>query len=139
MKRRNFLKLSGLGLAAFIALPGLAYVSTEFKTGAAGILLREFHYLNLDKKGVDEFVEDFFKKYKFDLTYHMKIRSYYLLGVQSDKSNLISDLANKFLLSTDFFRNRMDENAEVKYIGLYNPYKMPCSNPFSNIYYPPAS
>lgn len=136
MKRRSFLKLSGLGIAGLVALPGLAYVSTSVKSGAVGILLKEFKYLKLDEKGVEDFVNDFFSKYSYDMTYHLKIRSYYLLGIQSDKSSLVGDLANKYLLSTDFFRNRMDETKIIRYIGLYNPYQIPCSNPFSNIYYP---
>lgn len=136
MKRRTFLKLSGLGAAGFLSLPAVAYVSTSVKSGAVGILLNEFKFLKIDEKGVENFVEDFFSKYSYDLTYHMKIKYYSILGITSERSNLIHDLANKYLLSTDFFRNRMDESKLVRYTGLYNPYQMPCSNPFSNIYYP---
>lgn len=98
--------------------------------------MNEFKYLNIDRKGVELFVSDFFKVYNYSFTNKLKFKYYYLLDIKSDKSNLVADLANRYLLSTDFFRNKMDENAEVKYLGLYNPYKIPCSNPFSHLYYP---
>ena len=47
-----------------------------------------------------------------------------------------SDIIGNFLLSTDFFINKMDESKEISFIGLFDPYTRPCSNPFSNLYYP---
>lgn len=136
MNRRKFLKISGLGITSLFALPGLGYITIKTQSGAVGLLMNELKYLNIDQKGVELFVSDFFKVYNYSFTNKLKFKYYYLLDIKSDKSNLVADLANMYLLSTDFFRNKMDEKAEVKYLGLYNPYKMPCSNPFSHLYYP---
>lgn len=46
-----------------------------------------------------------------------------------------SKIIGLFLLSTDYFINKMDLKKEVKYNNLYNPYKNYCSNPFSNLFY----
>ena len=46
-----------------------------------------------------------------------------------------NQFVEKFLLSTDFFTNKMDESKEIQFIGLYQPYQKPCFNPFSNLYY----
>ena len=43
-----------------------------------------------------------------------------------------------FLLSTNFFVNRMDESKPVYFTSVYDPYQIPCSNPFSNLFYPEA-
>jgi hypothetical protein len=39
-----------------------------------------------------------------------------------------ANLATAFLLSTSFFYDR-----EMRYLGLYSPYKRPCQNPFANL------
>lgn len=138
MLRRKFIALLGIGTASIVALPSLGLVTDSFQKSAAGLIMNELHFLKLDRKGVEQFVADYFKIFKYNLAYEFKVKCYYLFDVRSNKSTLVTDLSNYYLLSTDFFRNRMDENKEVKYIGLYNPYKTPCSNPFSNIYYPPT-
>lgn len=136
MFRRKFLALCGIGTASIFALPSLGLVSNSFKRSAVGIIMNELKFLKIDQKGVEQFVDDYFKIFQYDLTYEIKVKCYYMFEVKSDRSSLVADLGNYYLLSTDFFRNKMDESMEVKYIGLYNPYKIPCSNPFSNVYYP---
>jgi hypothetical protein len=59
--------------------------------------------------------------------------------MKASNARLGSMITQEYLLSTDFFRNKMDESRIVKYIGFYNPYQMPCTNPFSSTFYPPAS
>lgn len=49
-----------------------------------------------------------------------------------DRSKIVGD----FLLSTDFFTNKMDISKPVKFTAVYDPYQKPCCNPFSNIFYP---
>jgi hypothetical protein len=48
---------------------------------------------------------------------------------------LKSTVVGNFLLSTDFFYNKMDETREIKYITLFDPEIKPCQNPFSNLFY----
>lgn len=139
MRRRNFLQLIGLGSLA-VALPSIAAYSSSVEDATAGIILEQFKYLKLDKQGVQKFVEDYYKltgENKYTVL-QLKTKAYYFLKVHSEKSQLVRNITTLYLLSTDFFMNRMDESREVKYVGIYNPHKTPCANPFSAIYYPPV-
>lgn len=125
------------GLAtALLAFPSLGYASVSLNEAAVGLILNEFDYLNLDQSGVEKFVEDYFRDKPESLSSQMKIKSYYFLRLKSDRSRFVSELARKYLLSTDFFRNGMDERKLVSFVGVYNPYVSPCSSPFSYLYYP---
>ena len=138
MKRRKFLKLTGIA-AAGVAIPGVAYLSTNLKDSTAAIIINEFHYLKLDREGVNKFVEAYLQKYPPNSKFTAKVRSANLLGMKASNARLGSMITQEYLLSTDFFRNKMDESRIVKYIGFYNPYQMPCTNPFSSTFYPPVS
>ena len=135
MLRRKFLILFGLGTASMIALPSVGLISSSFKQSAVGLIMNELRFLKIDRQGVEQFVDDYYSEFNYGLVYEIKVKCYHVLEVKSDRSSLVADLSNHYLLSTDFFRNKMNESLEVKYTGLYNPYKTPCSNPFSNIYY----
>ncbi|KAA3436784.1 twin-arginine translocation signal domain-containing protein [Rufibacter hautae] len=141
MNRRNFLRLTGLAGAALVALPSLGFMSTSIKDAAVGIITKELSYLKLDKKGVEQFVDDYFKGHYINssLKTQINLKSCYYLGVDANESRLLSKLVHNYLTSTDFFLNKMDESKTVKYIGVNKSYKMPCSNPFSSFYYPPAT
>lgn len=136
MRRRKFLALAGVG-TAIVALPGVGFVSLSLQHAAVGLITKELHYLDLDKSGVEQFVEDYLATKKANSTYALKLRTLYLLGTKARDSYLVSELTTRYLLSTDFFRNKMDEKQPVKYIGLYDAYHMPCANPFSSLYFPP--
>lgn len=136
MNRRFFLKLTGAG-AAMVVLPGMGFVYTSYQRAAKGLILDELDYLTLDVAGVEQFVQDYATN-KHD-NYLLKIRGLYMLRTSARKSKVVEELVQDYLLSTDFFRNRMDESKPLKYIGLYNPYKTPCANPFSAVYYPPVN
>ncbi|WP_375418915.1 hypothetical protein [uncultured Hymenobacter sp.] len=139
MRRRNFLKIAGLGTAA-IAVPAVAATSGSTVKATAGIILHEFRFLKLDQAGVEKFVEDYYQLTGggSTLTTKLKTKAYYLFKIDSERSQLVRTITTLYLLSTDFFQNRMDESRKVKYLGWYNPHKTPCANPFSSIYYPPA-
>jgi hypothetical protein len=136
MQRRKFLTLIGLGATTATILPTIGFASISAKDAAVNILMNEFSYLTLDKPGVEQFVEDYLKYDIYTPHLDIKIKSYYVLGIKSNKSSVIHAIANKYLLSTDFFLNKMDGKQQVKYLGFYNPYRTPCSNPFSHIYHP---
>jgi len=141
MNRRNFLKFTGITGVAVIALPSFGFVSTSVKNAAVGIIKQELHYLKLEKEGVEQFVNDHYKTHYINnsLMSQLKIRSFYFLHVKPEHSYLVTDLIESYLLSTDFFINKMDESKPLKYLGLYNPYTKPCFNPFSKLYYPPVA
>lgn len=138
MKRRKFIQLTGIA-AAGAAIPGIAYLSTNLKDSAAEIIINEFHYLKLDREGVNKFVEVFLQKYPPSSKFTAKVRTANLLNLKASDARLGSTITKEYLLSTDFFRNKMDESKVVKYIGFYDPYHMPCTNPFSATFYPPSS
>lgn len=136
MRRRNFLKLAGIATLGTAALPGLGIASVSTEEALAGLIKSEFNYLQLDQEGLEQFVEDYLSLQHHSSVNKMKLRSYYLLKLNSTDSQLITKLTRNYIQSTDFFRNRMNESLPVKYIGFYNPYKTPCANPFSAFYYP---
>ena len=135
MRRRNFLKLAGAGTAAVVALPAGWYAATSVQQAAAGIITREFDYLELDPKGVARFVDDYLNDPLSGYT-PAKVKAYYALRTGADQSTMVADLTRKYLLSSDYFLNKMDEGKTVQYLGFYNPYRSPCANPFSSLHYP---
>src|SRR5687767_14379423 len=139
MRRRNFLQLLGLGTAA-VAVPTVGVAASSVENALAGIILNEFSFLKIDRKGVDQYVADYYRMTGADKQFFMnvKTKAYYFLKIDSERSQLVRTLTQLYLMSTDFFQNRMDESKEVKYLGWYNPHKTPCANPFSSIYYPPV-
>jgi hypothetical protein len=134
MRRRNFLKLAGAGTAAAVALPAVWYKATSLHEAAAGIITHELGFLKLEPKGVARFVDDYLKDPWSRFT-AAQVKPYYFLRTGDDKSN-VADMTSKYLLSSDFFMNNMDEQKTVQYLGLYNPYRSPCANPFSSLHYP---
>lgn len=126
--------LAGAG-TALLAIPGMAFMAASYTEAAKGLILNELDYLKPEKAGVEQFVQE----YALSMTpnFPIKIRSLYMVRASASQSKLVNDMVQDYLLSTDFFRNRMDEQKPLKYLGLYNPYKTPCANPFSNLYYPP--
>lgn len=137
MKRRNFLKLTGLVAVGTAALPSLGLASVSTEDAMAGLIKNEFNYLKLDEEGLNQFVVDYLHQHYHSSVNKMKLRTLYFLNYTSTQSQLVSQLTRRYILSTDFFRNRMDESKPVTYVGLYNAYKMPCANPFSSLFYPP--
>lgn len=142
MIRRKFLKLACLGTAV-AAVPAYGFIATSTKEAAVGLILNELSYLKVDRKEVEQFVEDFHEEYhgksKNKLYTQLQTKALHLVKARAEGSEMVDLLAHRFLASTDFFRNKMDLNKPVKYTGLYHPYKAPCANPFSAIYYPPET
>lgn len=139
MRRRNFLRIAGLGTAA-VALPGISVYATSLEETTSGIIMNQFSFLKLDKAGVRQFAADYCAAADTNKTLYVqtKMKLYDLFKVDSDRSQLVRTITTLYLVSTDFFQNKMDESKVVRYQSLYNPHKTPCANPFSSLYYPPA-
>jgi hypothetical protein len=142
MKRRAFIKIGiALGVAAVAA-----YFFTSFTGAVKKILRNETDMLQSDPASIDVFIteatnEQFFNTFsrvkKMLITMHTYAGP--LSGLLPYRNKYIQyrgQITGQFLLSTDFFTKGMDTSTDVKYKGFYNPYKQPCSNPFSSIYYP---
>ncbi|WP_205499834.1 twin-arginine translocation signal domain-containing protein [Rufibacter psychrotolerans] len=141
MNRRNFLRVTSLAGAATIALPSLGYMTTSLKDAAVGVIINELNYLTLDRAGVEQFVDDYLRGHYINssLKAQFSLISCYYLGGNVTKSLTIPKLVQSYLISTDFFLNKMDERRTIKYINRNMPYKLPCYNPFSALYYPQAA
>lgn len=132
MKRRKFLIIAGLSGAA-AALTSARFLTTSFEQSAEALIKRELSFLRLDEDGLKKFVADY--SASKDRTYKRMVKGYGLIGLGTAQSGKIHQLVSQYLLSTDFFHNKMDESRIVKYIALYNPYTSPCAHPFSAAQY----
>lgn len=139
MKRRKFLRFVGVGTGVAIIPPTLYRVSPSVKKYAVQLIKDELHYLKLEPKGVEQYVEDYFSGGADAVMTNIRWKSFYYLRLTWKKSDQIMELIKYYLLSSNFFINKMDESKLVKYLGLYNPYKSPVPNPYSYILYPPET
>lgn len=135
MKRRNFLKFASIGAAALAVLPGFSLYYASSRDCAVDLILDEYKFLKIGREEVVKYVDDFYKLHPVEEStpWQMKIKIHHYFNIATVRSEM---LVKGFLLSTNFFMNKMDETRPVEYISLYNPYKQPCANPFSFMYYP---
>lgn len=147
MNRRKFINIAGLGIAATILAAGgmLYFKKKSFFEVVKDIIITDTNTLNISSIVYKEFLKNAEEnqswcplsdgKIKFLTIFH----SYNLQYVPSDFSvkyhQLRADIVAWFLLSTDFFIHKMDTSKEIKFLVLYHPYKIPCMNPFSNLFY----
>lgn len=142
MDRRKFITVLGLGAVAsagaYIAFP-------TFEETVRRILKSDLSKLIIEEGAIEKFISEIKEEnpWRFSDDKKYLIMGHYYLG--SDFLSLPYGAKNRqyrnyivgtFLLSTDFFLNKMDSNKRIVYLGLYNPYKRPCGNPFSSMYYP---
>ena len=131
MKRRDFFKL--IGLSSIITIvPYISYAAGSLGSIVA-LIKDDLYYLDLDEKGLMQFAHDYGKKCSKLET--LKIQILYMFGFTSKNSQNVKLMSYNYLMSTDFFRNKMDENKTLHYLGLYDPYKMSCSHPFNHVFY----
>lgn len=144
MKRRNFLKVAGAGTV--LAATGFWSIRS-FQSGIKTIIVQDTQGLNLKEEEIDKFLADakkemFWKQHDFTkkgfILAHTWLGSAYL-PYRVKYSQYRSKIVGTFLLSTDYFSNKMDPEKTIQYVAFYNPYKRPCSSPFSNLYYPQSA
>ncbi len=147
MTRRRF--IIGL-LALAVVFIGGAILVIPFEKVVGKILRTQLSFLKLENAAVDSFTRDmassgYYEKKSFDWKKQLFVRIYHFfenplipIPGRGRYDAYCTFFVNDFLLSTDFFLNKMDESKTVTYIALFEPYKRPCSNPFSNLYYPAA-
>jgi len=147
MHRRKLLKFAALGAAGILVSSGAFVFFEKFDYLARKIVMKDTAMLNIDSTVYDQFFSDVEKQRKWDklfdkqhkhlLKWHYYIdnplfRLHYASNYQVNRAKIV----NTFLLSTDFFVNKMDVSRPIKYRMLFDPFLYPCSNPFSNLYYP---
>ncbi|RNL52581.1 hypothetical protein [Pedobacter jejuensis] len=136
MERRSFLLLSGVLVGMVAIPPSLYFVSPGIKKYAAKLIEKELSYLKLDKEGLNNYINDYFKNASNNVMANVKWKVLYYGRSNSNSSNNVNDLLRYYLLSTDFFLNQMNVEKTVKYLGIFDPYKSPVANPFSYILLP---
>ncbi|RKZ41103.1 MAG: hypothetical protein DRQ49_06120 [Gammaproteobacteria bacterium] len=148
LSRRAFIISSTVGIFAVatgIITVKSGYLNTHDRMTKTifAVFEKRLSYLKWDKAQVMSFIKDFITHTR-NKGYLKKVRSlsfFYPLYAHSnllERTSLASKLHNfeeriitKFLLSTSFFREGADETKPVKYLSYYDPYKMPCKNPFA--------
>ncbi len=105
-------------------------------------LRRRLAYLRLEEEGLVQFARDF----QEGLSARRRRRAAWagMLGLAQVHANLLSllpgtsglrqfenEIVTAFLLASDFFFNGADESRPLRYIGLLDPYRRPCANPFA--------
>ncbi|MBL6448899.1 hypothetical protein JMN32_21485 [Fulvivirga sp. 29W222] len=145
ISRRKFLWIALLTVIA--AVIGTVAI-LDFNTVVIKMLKHDLAHLKVDETSYETFVREAEQKQHwqgkfFDWKKRQLVRFSYMVDAilpsfpyKYKYLQYRSDIVGDFLLSTDFFINKMDRDKTVTYIGLYNPYLRPCSNPFSNLYYP---
>lgn len=133
MKRRKFLVIAGVG-TLISALASGKFLATSFEDSAEKIIRGELEFLKLDDAGLKAFVRDYAAVK--DRKYKLIVKSYVLLGIGPEQSGKIHQMVSTYMLSTDFFANKMDESRVIKYIAMYDPYLRPCSHPFTSPQHP---
>ncbi|HEY9049718.1 MAG TPA: hypothetical protein VIN08_27660 [Ohtaekwangia sp.] len=139
MNRRSFIRLSLLAIPAAIA----AYLLLNFDKVVKRILIADTQSLKVPDEAIDRFLneakrEHFWNKFSFSKKMFICVQHFFSsLGIKlkyhTKYVQYRSMITGQFLLSTDFFLNKMDPSKDVTYIGFFNPYKTGCSNPFSSL------
>lgn len=143
--RRQFLKLSFSALA----LSGLSTLFLQPKSRLQklieDILSNDLKGMKVQFADIEIFAQKtaetnpwVFDSYKWKFIYlNNLIETKWLpLPYKYKYTQYRAEIVGRFLLSTNFFKNKMDETEPILYEGvIYSPYQMPCGSPFSVNYY----
>lgn len=139
MKRRNFIKII-LGVFLLVIVRSLFFI--DFDYVVKKIITKTTDKLKINDHHIDLFLkeanaENYWNQYSFVkkafITIHYILENRFVTMPYAAKYvQYKNQIVGQFLLSTDFFLNKMDANREINYNAFYNPYKMPCGVPFSN-------
>lgn len=110
------------------------------------MLQKDTAQLKLNKSSIEKFMKDANKEQfwvKFSRGKKILIVAFTYVGIFKSMLPFYNkyiqyrgQITGHFLLSTDFFMQKMDPNQQVQYTQFYNPYRQACYNPFSTHYYP---
>ena len=110
---------------------------------ARAILRKKLGYLELDEGDVERFLDDFLSDQNPHplrsrlRRLHSGLPLYEYTDILAATSlagrveALEEWLVTSFLLSSDFFGNNADTTRVVHYVAFYDPYRLPCTNPFA--------
>lgn len=129
---------SVISIGTYSFLPGFEKVIRK-------ILEKETNNINLSDDAISRFMaeahsENYWKRFsgfrKEFIRIHTILENKLLPLPYSYKYRQYKDqVICHFLLSTNFFDNQITTR-KINYVAFYNPYKMACRNPFSNLHHP---
>jgi hypothetical protein len=143
MNRRRFIQITIVG--GFAAAVG-AYMMLAFRSAVRRMIAADTAGLKIEEGSIDRFIADAEQEFwlqRYGLAkraligLHTHTRG--MLGLLPFKGKYLqyrSEIVGQFMLSTDYFYNKMDDNIQVNYAAFFNPHKGPCANPFSSAIYP---
>lgn len=146
MNRRAFVRNLSIGMGVVSTLGIGFYYKSKFQSLLENILKKDLKGLKVNEKDIESFSKEASLqnpwgysnvKIKFIALYDTVDYKYIPLPYKQKYYQYRADIVGRFLLSTNFFTNKMDESKDIIYAGIvYTPYNAPCYNPFSNLYYP---
>ncbi|HTF80812.1 MAG TPA: hypothetical protein VL947_03770 [Cytophagales bacterium] len=145
MNRRKFFKYAGIGAGAATIGGAVFYTTSTLKNLVTHILTEDLKGMQVTEQDIERFANDAAQinpwgysdvKVKFIAAYGKIDWKWLNLPYKYKYQQYRADIVGRFLLSTNFFREGMDEQKKIVYSGtIYTPYNFPCYNPFSNMYY----
>jgi len=145
LSRRSFMIRAAAGLAVLV---GGSYAIYQLKYGKAAnvviaILKRRVGYLKTEPGSFERFAADYLEYKRAHVKQLAKLSAaalpltyftlYRWLPMGHPLRRLEDNVVSKYLLSTDFFFHGADESRQVSYLSFYEPSKVACRNPFSNL------
>jgi hypothetical protein len=137
VSRRNFIKV---GSATFVLIL-IGVLLFDFRKTVRRMLRRDTGQLGLSPGAISQFMADADQERywrQFGLAKRALINVQHALesiGVRTPFYGKYlryrNEITGRFLMSTDLFQQAYKEGIQVTYLGFHNPYKAPCSNPFS--------
>lgn len=146
MDRRKFIVFLTSGFVASVAAGASAFFSWPNNISIYKRILNQgTEGLKVEESLIDKFLDDIKNKRNWNplskskrnlLKIYFPLESIlFLLPYQTKYKQSKAELVGWFLLSTDFFMNKMQNEKNISYVGVFDPYKGACSNPFSHLYY----
>lgn len=144
--RRKFLKLAAAGVVLAGAGYSVVKLTASFEDTIVAVLKNDLSGLNIKDATIAAFAKiaaqqnpwQYGPKEQRLISMYSGIPVSHLpLPYKKQFQTYKHEITTRFLLSSDFFLNKMDETKEITFSGkLWAPYAMPCMNPFSNLFYP---
>lgn len=144
--RRTFLKLAAAGVVLAGAGYSVVKLTSPFEKAIAAVLRKDLEGLKVKEEDIVAFSKmaaeqnpwHYGNKAQRLISLYSGVNvNFFPLPYKEQYKEYRTQITGRFLLSTDFFINKMDEQKEISFSGkLWAPYTMPCMNPFSNLFYP---
>lgn len=150
ISRRSFLTLLAASFGGLVVFgSGLGrffYLGNDCGPFVAAVVRQRLTYLTVSAKDLENFANDFQNR-RIDANnrklwvllaafspFHPLLDAVVRLTPRARAYEELCDaIERSFLISSDFFFHQGDESRTVHYIGYYDPWKRPCSNPFANL------